>query len=99
MTAGTNMTRLHACPLQAASASPFCDQPKPFVWLCCNLVEKYFNVELFAGVADVGEAQAGLDFAKRFEIIKGAEAKNIRLQAVDLSDESAIADALPRCVA
>lgn len=49
-----------------------------------------------AGVADVEEAQAGLDFAKRFEIIKGSEVKNIRLQAVDLSDESAIADALPR---
>ncbi|KAL0019003.1 hypothetical protein WJX79_006320 [Trebouxia sp. C0005] len=49
-----------------------------------------------AGVADVEEAQAGLDFAKRFEIIKSAEAKNIRLEAVDLSDESAIADALPR---
>ncbi|KAL0030841.1 hypothetical protein WJX77_009090 [Trebouxia sp. C0004] len=49
-----------------------------------------------AGVADVEQAQAGLNFAKRFEIIKGAEAKNIRLEAVDLSDESAIADALPR---
>ena len=51
------------------------------------------------GVADVEEAQAGLDFAKRFEIIKGSEVKNIRLQAVDLSDESAIADALPRYAA
>ena len=49
------------------------------------------------GVSDVEEAQAGLDFAKRFEIIKGSEVKNIRLQAVDLSDASAIADALPRC--
>lgn len=48
-------------------------------------------------MANVEEAQAGLDFAKRFEIIKGAEAKNIRLAAVDLSDESAIAAALPRC--
>lgn len=49
-------------------------------------------------MSDVEEAQAGLDFAKRFEIIKGSEVKNIRLQAVDLSDASAIADALPRCL-
>ena len=49
-----------------------------------------------AGVSDVKEAQAGLDFAKRFEIIKGAETKNIRLQEVDLSDASSIAEALPR---
>ncbi len=68
-----------------------------YVWLCCYLcwhIEAL--VPCIAGVADVEEAQAGLDFAKRFEIIKGAEAKNIRLEAVDLSDESAIADALPR---
>ncbi|KAA6429783.1 MAG: hypothetical protein FRX49_00215 [Trebouxia sp. A1-2] len=60
-------------------------------------IKKSVGGDVFvAGVADVEEAQAGLDFAKRFEIIKGAEAKNIRLEAVDLSDESAIADALPR---
>ena len=47
-------------------------------------------------MSDIEEAQAGLDFAKRFEIIKGSETKNIKLQAVDLSDESAITDALPR---
>ena len=47
-------------------------------------------------MSDIEEAQAGLDFAKRFEIIKGSETKNIKLQAVDLSDASALADALPR---
>ncbi len=68
-----------------------------YVWLCCYLCwHTEALVHCIAGVADVEEAQAGLDFAKRFEIIKGAEAKNIRLEAVDLSDESAIADALPR---
>jgi hypothetical protein len=67
------------------------------VWLCCYLCRHVEAlVQLTAGVADVEEAQAGLDFAKRFEIIKGAEAKNIKLEAVNLSDESAIADALPR---
>ncbi len=68
-----------------------------YVWLCCYLC---WHIEALvhctAGVADVEEAQAGLDFAKRFEIIKGAEAKNVKLEAVDLSDESAIAGALPR---
>ncbi|KAL3138363.1 hypothetical protein ABBQ32_006166 [Trebouxia sp. C0010 RCD-2024] len=49
-----------------------------------------------AGVSDIKGARAGLDFAKRFEIIKGSETKNIRLQEVDLSDASAIAAALPR---
>lgn len=49
-------------------------------------------------MSDIEEAQAGLDFAKRFEIIKGSETKNIKLQAVDLSDESAITGALPRYV-
>lgn len=75
----------------------FAFKPSCQVWLCCYL--HWHNKALvlcIAGVADVEEAQAGLDFAKRFEIIKGAEAKNIRLEAVDLSDESAIADALPR---
>lgn len=48
------------------------------------------------GVSDIKGARAGLDFAKRFEIIKGSETKNIRLQEVDLSDASAIAAALPR---
>ena len=48
------------------------------------------------GVTDLEEAQASLEFAKRFELIKGQETKNIKLQGVDLSDESAIASALPR---
>ena len=48
------------------------------------------------GVTDLQEAQASLEFAKRFELIKGQETKNIKLQGVDLSDESAIASALPR---
>ena len=47
-------------------------------------------------MSDIEEAQASLEFAKRFELIKGSETKNIRLQDVDLSDESAIAAALPR---
>ena len=54
------------------------------------------NLVVGAGVSDIEQAQAGLDFAKRFEIIKGSETKNIRLQEVDLSDASAIAAALPR---
>lgn len=49
-----------------------------------------------AGVTDAAEAQAGIEFAKRFELIKGDESKRLRLQEVDLSDESSIAEALPR---
>ena len=59
----------------------------------CNCVP---NLVVGAGVSDIEQAQAGLDFAKRFEIIKGSETKNIRLREVDLSDASAIAAALPR---
>lgn len=63
----------------------------------CGLVQ-LICLAACTGVSDIEEAQAGLDFAKRFEIIKGSETKNIKLQAVDLSDESAITSALPRYV-
>ena len=49
-----------------------------------------------SGVTDAAEAQAGIEFAKKFELIKGDESKRLRLQEVDLSDESSIAEGLPR---
>lgn len=47
-------------------------------------------------MTDAAEAQAGIEFAKKFELIKSDESKRLRLQEVDLSDESSIAEALPR---
>ena len=61
-----------------------------------NSTFRLLNLADSTGVQDAAEAQAGLDFAKRFEILKGDEIKRIRLQEVDLSDESSIAAALPR---
>lgn len=78
----------HAChgPLDASS------------YACIMKGLLYDVVHAASGVSDAAEAQAGIEFAKRFELIKGDESKRLRLQEVDLSNESSIAEALPRCI-
>ncbi|EIE27239.1 hypothetical protein COCSUDRAFT_55258 [Coccomyxa subellipsoidea C-169] len=49
-----------------------------------------------AGVSDLEEAEALLDFAKRFEIIRKAEISSLSLSEVDFADEESIAAGLPK---
>ena len=59
---------------------------------CCRLAGILYGG---IGVTDAAEAQAAIKFAKRFEILKGDEAKRLRLQEVDLTSESSIAETVP----
>ncbi len=55
-----------------------------------------YLVLLPAAVQDAEEGAALLDFAKRFELLKGVDAGKLRLAEVDFSDEEAITAAIPK---
>ena len=54
------------------------------------------DAHLYAGAADIEDAQGLLDFAKRFALIRKEQSQKLNLTEVDLSDEDDIAASLPR---
>ena len=51
-----------------------------------------------AGVTEEGPAEAAIDFAVRFELLRKDEASRLRLVEVDYSDYDDIAASIPTCV-
>lgn len=57
-----------------------------------------FLIAICAGVSDLSDAKAALDFATKFEVLSREQAARLKLAEVDFSDEAAIRKSIPRFV-